>query len=82
MSCILAGNRNPKISQTNNCVVRSHLFSIAELMLAASVWANPEMGKYIHTFNSTAVAQELSASFVNSLPLIFNHLAKMRRVRK
>jgi uncharacterized protein (DUF927 family) len=44
------------------------------LMLAASVWANPEMGKYIHTFNSTAVAQELSAGFVNSLPLILDEL--------
>ncbi|MCU7381032.1 DUF927 domain-containing protein [Clostridiales Family XIII bacterium ASD5510] len=44
------------------------------LMLAASVFANPEMGKYIHTFNSTAVAQELSASFVNSLPLILDEL--------
>lgn len=44
------------------------------LMLAASVWANPEMGKYIHTFNSTAVAQELSAGFVNSLPLIMDEL--------
>lgn len=44
------------------------------LMLAASVWANPEMGKYIHTFNSTAVAQELSASFVNSMPLILDEL--------
>lgn len=44
------------------------------LMFAASVWANPEMGKYIHTFNSTAVAQELSASFVNSLPLMLDEL--------
>lgn len=44
------------------------------LMLAASVWANPEMGKYIHTFNSTSVGQELSAGFVNSLPLIFDEL--------
>lgn len=44
------------------------------IMLAASVWANPEMGKYIHTFNSTAVAQEQSAGFVNSLPLILDEL--------
>ncbi|MDD4564792.1 MAG: DUF927 domain-containing protein [Eubacteriales bacterium] len=44
------------------------------LMLAASVWANPEMGRYIHTFNSTAVAQELSAGFVNSMPLILDEL--------
>lgn len=42
------------------------------LMLAASVWADPEMGKYIHTFNGTAVSQELSAGFVNSLPLILD----------
>lgn len=48
------------------------------LMLAASVWANPEMGKYIHTFNSTAVAQELSAGFVNSMPLILDELQIMK----
>jgi hypothetical protein len=44
------------------------------LMLAASVWANPEMGRYIHTFNSTSVGQEMSAAFVNSLPLIMDEL--------
>lgn len=48
------------------------------LMLAASVWANPEIGKFIHTFNSTAVAHELSASFVNSLPLILDELQIVR----
>ncbi len=48
------------------------------LMLAASVWANPEMGRYIHTFNSTAVAQELSAGFVNSMPLILDELQIVR----
>ena len=44
------------------------------LMLAASVWANPKMGEFIHSFNSTTVAQELSATFVNSLPLILDEL--------
>lgn len=44
------------------------------LMTAASVWANPVIGKYIHTFNGTAVAQELSATFVNSLPLMLDEL--------
>jgi len=44
------------------------------LMLAASVWANPKLGEYIHSFNGTAVAQELSAGFVNSLPLILDEL--------
>ncbi len=61
-----------------------HLFGGTEtgktvgLMLAASVWANPAMGKYIHTFNSTAVAQELSAGFVNSMPLILDELQIIR----
>lgn len=44
------------------------------LMLAASVWASPLMGDYIRTFNSTAVAQELTAGFVNSLPLCYDEL--------
>ncbi len=44
------------------------------LMLAASVWANPKIGEYITTFNSTAVGQELMAGFVNSLPLIMDEL--------
>lgn len=44
------------------------------LMLAASVWADPHIGRYIHTYNSTAVAQELAAGFVNSMPLIIDEL--------
>lgn len=44
------------------------------LMLSASVWANPAMGEYIHTFNATSVGQELSAGFVNSLPLLLDEL--------
>lgn len=44
------------------------------LMLAASVWASPSLGDYVRTFNSTLVAQELTAGFVNSLPLCFDEL--------
>ena len=44
------------------------------LMLATSVWANPEKGRYWQTFNSTPVAQELTAGFVNSLPLVLDEL--------
>lgn len=44
------------------------------LMAAASVWANPSMGEYIHTFNSTTVGHEVSATFVNSLPLMIDEL--------
>ena len=48
------------------------------LMLAASVWANPEMGKYIHTFNGTQVSQELYAGFVNSMPLILDEFQVLK----
>lgn len=44
------------------------------LMLAASVWADPALGEYIHTLNGTAVGQEMTAGFVNSLPLILDEL--------
>lgn len=44
------------------------------LMFATSVWASPSLGDYIRTFNSTAVAQELTAGFVNSLPLVYDEL--------
>lgn len=44
------------------------------LMAAASVWANPSMGEYIHTFNNTAVGQEMMAGFCNNLPLCFDEL--------
>ncbi len=44
------------------------------LMLAASVWANPSMGEYVKTFNSTSVGQEMMAGFLNSLPLCLDEL--------
>lgn len=48
------------------------------LMLAASVWANPEMGRYIQTFNSTVVGREKLASFLNHLPLLVDELQLAR----
>ena len=44
------------------------------LMAAASVWGRPELGHFIHSFNSTAVGRERSAAFVNNLPLILDEL--------
>ena len=52
------------------------------LMLAASVWANPKVGEYITTFNSTAVGQELMAGFVNSMPLIMDEMQIQNGNRK
>lgn len=44
------------------------------LMIAASVWACPKMGEYIGTFNSTFVGQEMTATFLNSLPMCIDEL--------
>lgn len=44
------------------------------LMIAASVWACPKMGEYITTFNSTSVGMEMTATFLNSLPMCVDEL--------
>lgn len=44
------------------------------LMLAASVWGDPQKGKYMQTFNATQVGQERSAAFLNHLPLCVDEL--------
>ncbi len=44
------------------------------LMLATSVWASPENGVYMQSFNSTDVGQERMIEFVNSLPLVLDEL--------
>lgn len=44
------------------------------LMLGASVWANPQIGTYIQTFNSTVVGRERLAAFLNHLPFCIDEL--------
>ena len=44
------------------------------LMISASVWACPKMGEFCTTFNSTLVGQEMTASFLNSLPMCIDEL--------
>lgn len=44
------------------------------LMLAASVWASPKLGNYVSTFNSTNVGMEMTATFLNSLPMCVDEL--------
>ena len=63
-----------------NCFY-THLWSVESgtgktvcLMGAASVWANPEPGKYIRSFDSTTVGRERLAMFLNSLPVIMDEL--------
>lgn len=51
------------------------------LMMAASIWANPEMGRFIQTFNATGVGKELGATFLNSLPLMLDELQMVESSR-
>ena len=44
------------------------------LMMAASVWACPELGEYVTTYNGTRYAQETTAAFLNNLPLCLDEL--------
>ena len=44
------------------------------LMLAASVWGDPDVGKYIQTFNGTQVGHEKTAAFLNNIPMCIDEL--------
>ena len=44
------------------------------LMVAASVWGNPELGTYIQSFNSTVVGHEKMAAFLNNIPMCIDEL--------
>ena len=44
------------------------------LMLSASVWADPEFGTYIQTFDSTNVGHERTCAFLNNLPYCIDEL--------
>lgn len=47
------------------------------LMLAASVWANPDENAYIGDFKSTDVALEARADLLNSFPMILDDTSKV-----
>ncbi len=55
--------------------------SICE-MVAASVWADPELGKYITKFDDTSNAFEMKAGFLNNLPFIIDDTAELKRKYK
>lgn len=78
---IAASFASPLIKICNAQVFFTHLWSSASgtgktvaLMAAASVWANPDLGKYIQSFNSTQVGQERLAAFLNQLPMMIDEL--------
>ena len=48
-------------------------------MVAASVWADPEIGKFISNFDDTISSFEAKAGFFNNLPFIIDDTARVRR---
>jgi len=46
------------------------------LMLAASIWANPDESRYIGDFKTTDVALEARADMLNNLPMILDDTSK------
>ena len=48
-------------------------------MLAASVWADPTIGRYMRSMNATKVANEQLAGFCNNLPLILDELQTVQK---
>lgn len=48
------------------------------LMVASSVWGDPNSGAYMQSFNSTTVAMERLAEFYNSMPLVLDEMQQAR----
>lgn len=44
------------------------------LLLAASVWGNPQIGGYIKSFSGTKVSMELFSAFCGNLPVLLDEL--------
>jgi len=72
---------SPLISIVGALPFYTHLWGVdsgtgksVALMLAASVWADPEIGTYIQTHNGTQVGQERTAAYLNHLPLCIDEL--------
>jgi len=51
------------------------------MMCAASIWGNPERGKFVSSFNSTYVGNEKGAAFSGSMPYMIDELQILDRKR-
>lgn len=52
------------------------------LMLAASIWGNPEVGGFVKSFNGTRVSFETHAAFCGNLPVCLDELQVVNDSRK
>ena len=51
-------------------------------MLAASIWADPDIGRYVTTADGTIASYETRAGFLNHLPFVIDDTAKVRQKLK
>lgn len=49
-----------------------------DLMLAASVWANPQEGQFVSDAKATQTALELRLNFLNNLPMLIDDMAQVK----
>ena len=78
---LAASFASPILSLVGSLPFFVHLWGVASgsgksvaLMLAGSVWGDPEIGHFVQTFNATQVGQEQTAAFLNHLPFCIDEL--------
>lgn len=84
--CLAASVASVLLKWTSNQPFIVHLWSSESgtgktiaAMLAASVWADPTIGRYMRSMNATKVANEQLAGFCNNLPLILDELQTVQK---
>jgi hypothetical protein len=84
--CLAASVASVILKWTSNQPFIVHLWSSESgtgktiaAMLAASVWADPTIGRYMRSMNATKVANEQLAGFCNNLPMILDELQTIQK---
>lgn len=78
---LAASFASPLVEKIGSLPFFVHLWSVASetgktvaLMLAASVWGNPDKGQLVMNFNATQVSCERIAAFLNNIPMCIDEL--------
>lgn len=78
--CLAAGFAAPLVGLLDGQPFFLHLWGGTEagktvaMMVAASIWGNPALGKMLRTFSSTSVGMELLAGFLHHVPVCLDEL--------
>lgn len=79
-TCLAAGFAAPLVGMLDGQPFFLHLWGGTEagktvaMMVAASIWGNPSLGKMLRTFSSTSVGMELLAGFLHHIPVCLDEL--------